>query len=293
MVKIKKISFISLIIMSVYCSSSIAFDLDDLKGLADDMKKNIEETGDALQKDIEDSSKNNQENPEEKSNEPKVAEPKVVEPKVVEPKVAEPKVAEPKVAEPKVAEPKKVIPKKQDVSKKGKDIASKSKTKFKLYSKEDKMTGTKTIYALNTSSDGVGKIETKIYCGEDSSIIKIQFTLFGTAVKKTHKGFLNETYGMGIQRLNKKIKKNYPMERSAEFNNVYNADSIHIKNSQLFACLNDESSIYTCKSKIKGVKLVGIYDLAYSFLTSSGEDYFIDIPPYNPVIQDVIKSCSN
>ena len=52
--------------MSVYCSSSIAFDLDDLKGLADDVKKNIEETGDALQKDIEDSSKNNQKNPEEK-----------------------------------------------------------------------------------------------------------------------------------------------------------------------------------------------------------------------------------
>jgi len=276
MVKIKKISFISLIIMSVYCSSSIAFDLDDLKGLADDVKKNIEETGDALQKDIEDSSKNNQKNPEEKSNQPKVA--------------------EPKLAEPKVAEPKKVIPKKQDVSKKGKDIASKSKTKFKLFKieKEDKMTGTKTIdvYALNSSSDGVGKIETKISCDNRYlSTIDVQFTLFDTAIKNTKDGFAS-----GRNRLNKKVVSDkyglsLILQRSPKFNNVWNAlsGSIFIENSQLFACMNKDILV-TCDNKNNPVPL---YDLAYSFPTSSGEDYFIDIPPYNPVIQDLIKSCSN
>jgi hypothetical protein len=279
MVKIKKISFISLIIMSVYCSSSIAFDLDDLKGLADDMKKNIEETGDALQKDIDDSSKNNQENPEEESNQPKVAEPKVVEPKV--------------------AAPKKVIPKKQDVSKKGKGIASKSKTKFKLYSKEDKMMGTKSLYAVNTSSDGVGKIETKFSC--DKNVISITFTTFDTS-------FVSKRDDLGVaaagkRRLNEKMLPGgrysffpgFVMGRSKEFNNVWEADKAHAKNSQLFACLREDSSIFTCQNGAgfysKGT--VQIYDLAYSFLTSSGEDFFIDIPPYNPVIQDVIKSCSN
>jgi len=292
MVKIKKISFISLIIMSVYCSSSIAFDLDDLKGLADDMKKNIEETGDALQKDIDDSSKNNQENPEEESNQPKVAEPKVVEPKVVEPKVVEPKVAEPK----------KVIPKKQDVSKKGKDIASKSKTKFKLYSKEDKMMGTKTIYALNTSSHGGGKVETKISCDKenDKNVINITFTSFGTSFV-SKRDALGRFVAAGKRKLNGKLLPGGPganvlpgfvMGRSTEFNNVWKVDGALAKNSKLFACVRTNSSIYTCKQK-GNEELVEIYDLAYSFLTSSGEDYFIDIPPYNPVIQDVIKSCSN
>lgn len=270
--------------MSVYCSSSIAFDLDDLKGLADDMKKNIEESGDALQKDIEDSSKNNQKNPKEKNNQPKVAEPKV-------------------------AAPKKVIPKKQDVSKKGKDIASKSKTKFKLFEKEDKMTGTKSIYALNTSSDGVGRIDTKISCNNTKPTLKgyenkrefyVQFSLFDTAIRNTSKRWVagnSEIVASGKKRVNKKVayyKNGFKLRRSTEFNNVWNdlTFSVMIENSQLIACMNKDTLVICDMSDVE-VNAVPLYDLAYSFPTSSGEDYFIDIPPYNPVIQDLIKSCSN
>ena len=66
--EIKNILYIGLIMMSVYCSSSMAFDFDDLKDLADDVKKNIEKTGDALQKDIGDASKNKQESNKQESN---------------------------------------------------------------------------------------------------------------------------------------------------------------------------------------------------------------------------------
>ena len=84
------------------------------------------------------------------------------------------------------------------------------------------------------------------------------------------------------------------MRRSTEFNNVWNdlTFSVMIENSQLIACMNKDTLVICDMSDVE-VNAVPLYDLAYSFPTSSGEDYFIDIPPYNPVIQDLIKSCSN
>ena len=133
--------------------------------------------------------------------------------------------------------------------------------------------------------------------GKKWARLNIEFSTFGTSIIGKTNNF--GTYASGKRKLNETITNlpngnpSFTILRSAEFNNVWNVDEFHIINSQIFACKEATDGFGYCQLKNNKFILDPIYDIAYSYLTSSGEDYFIDIPPYNPVIQDVIKSCSN
>jgi hypothetical protein len=200
----------------------------------------------------------------------------------------------------------------KEADEKGPQVAKASKTKFKLLSSKDQMTGKETLVARYEASIGGGKATTDIFCRNDFLTTKTTFTNIN--LPTTTEG--GRLIANGRMRLNGSVFPNTYLN-DGNFSNVFVKDISEVfggrvggqnrfgfttkgtweevkgQTAQYFEdCKNaDNSWIQRCGTfKPRFAQSVIVYDLAMEFNTASGK-LFIEMSPYDPAIKRVAETC--
>jgi hypothetical protein len=200
----------------------------------------------------------------------------------------------------------------KEADEKGAQVAKASKTKFKLLSSKDQMSGKETLVARYEASIGGGKATTDIFCRDDSLTTKTTFNNINLPTT-SERGRL---IANGRMRLNGNVLPATYLN-DGNFRNVFVKDIAEVfggrvggqsrfgfttkgtweevrgQTAQYFEdCKNSDNSwIHNCSTfKPRIAQSLIVYDFAMEFNTASGA-LFIEMSPYDPAIKRVAETC--